>query len=48
MARLPEPEEAARLGIISPGVPVLVVTRAGRLGEPELYDAALTRVSGLE
>lgn len=47
VARLPEPEEAARLGI-SPGVPVLVITRAGRLGEPEVFDGAVTRVSGLE
>jgi DNA-binding transcriptional MocR family regulator len=47
VARLPEPEERDRLRM-PPGVPVLVVTRAERPGEPELYDGAVTRISGLE
>jgi DNA-binding GntR family transcriptional regulator len=40
-ARMPETGERARLGGLSPGIPVLVVTRACG-GEPELYSAAVT------
>ena len=43
MARLPEDDEAERLGL-SPGVPVLVIRRAGA-GPPELHDASVTRVA---
>lgn len=43
IARLPEDEERERLRM-SPGVPVLVITRPG--AEPEVYDASVTRLSG--
>ena len=43
-ARLPEDHERETLGI-APGVPLLVVTRAGS-DAPELYDAAVTIVTG--
>jgi len=42
-ARMPEDEERQRLRM-SPGVPVLVITRPG--AEPEVYDASVTRLSG--
>jgi GntR family transcriptional regulator len=41
-ARLPEDSERERLGM-PPGVPVLLVWRHGT-GQPELYDAAITRI----
>jgi DNA-binding FadR family transcriptional regulator len=40
-ARMPDDGERARLGGLSPGIPVLVVMRAGG-GEPEMYNAAVT------
>jgi hypothetical protein len=43
VARLPEDAEREALGM-APGVPLLVVTRAG--GAAELYDAAVTIVTG--
>lgn len=41
-ARMPAVDEQARLGM-SPGVPLLVVTRADGAG-PEVYDGAVTRI----
>lgn len=43
-ARLPEDPERVRMGM-APGVPLLVLTRAGG-GDPALYDAAITIVTG--
>ena len=40
-ARMPDESERERLGTLSPGIPVLVVTRAGG-GTPEIYSAAVT------
>jgi DNA-binding FadR family transcriptional regulator len=40
-ARMPDDTERAKLGSLSPGIPVLVVTRAGT-GDPEVYSAAVT------
>jgi DNA-binding FadR family transcriptional regulator len=40
-ARMPDDMERAKLGSLSPGIPVLVVTRAGA-GDPEVYNAAVT------
>jgi DNA-binding transcriptional regulator YhcF (GntR family) len=40
-ARLPDEEERSRLGPLSPGIPVLIVTRANG-GPPEVYSAAVT------
>jgi DNA-binding transcriptional MocR family regulator len=42
-ARMPDESERVRLGQLSPGIPVLVITRADG-GEPEVYSAALTVV----
>jgi DNA-binding FadR family transcriptional regulator len=42
-ARMPSEGERVRLGQLSPGIPVLVITRAEG-GEPEVYSAALTVV----
>jgi DNA-binding transcriptional MocR family regulator len=42
-ARMPGEGERLRLGQLSPGIPVLVITRADG-GEPEVYSAALTVV----
>jgi DNA-binding transcriptional MocR family regulator len=42
-ARMPDEGERVRLGQLSPGIPVLVITRAEG-GEPEVYSAALTVV----
>jgi DNA-binding transcriptional MocR family regulator len=42
-ARMPDDAERARLGQLSPGIPVLVITRSDG-GEPEVYSAALTVV----
>jgi DNA-binding transcriptional MocR family regulator len=40
-ARMPDESERERLGPLSPGIPVLVVTRAVG-GTPEIYSAAIT------
>jgi DNA-binding FadR family transcriptional regulator len=40
-ARMPDEVERERLGALSPGIPVLVIMRAGG-GEPEVYSAAVT------
>jgi len=40
-ARMPDDAERAKLGSLSPGIPVLVVTRAGD-ADPEVYSAAVT------
>lgn len=40
-ARMPDDTERARLGGLSPGIPVMVITRANG-GGPELYNAAVT------
>ena len=40
-ARMPDESERERLGLLSPGIPVLVVTRATG-GVPEIYGAAIT------
>ena len=40
-ARMPDDAERASLGSLSPGIPVLVVTRADG-GDPEVYSAAVT------
>jgi DNA-binding transcriptional MocR family regulator len=40
-ARLPDDAERSRLGALSPGIPVLVVTRANS-GPVEVYSAAVT------
>jgi DNA-binding transcriptional MocR family regulator len=40
-ARMPDDAERGALGQLSPGIPVLVVTRAGG-GDAELYNAAVT------
>jgi DNA-binding FadR family transcriptional regulator len=45
-ARMPDDAERARLGQLSPGIPVLVITRADG-GGPEVYSAAVT-VVGVE
>lgn len=42
-ARMPDDAERVRLGQLSPGIPVLVITRSEG-GEPEVYSAALTVV----
>jgi DNA-binding FadR family transcriptional regulator len=42
-ARMPDDGERIRLGQLSPGIPVLVITRADG-AEPEVYSAALTVV----
>jgi DNA-binding GntR family transcriptional regulator len=42
-ARMPDEAERVRLGQVSPGIPVLVITRVEG-GEPEVYNAALTVV----
>jgi DNA-binding GntR family transcriptional regulator len=42
-ARMPDEGERLRLGQLSPGIPVLVITRADS-GEREVYSAALTVV----
>jgi DNA-binding GntR family transcriptional regulator len=46
-ARMPDDTERERLGGLSPGIPVLAITRATG-GDPELYSAAVTvlRVAG--
>lgn len=46
-ARMPDESERERLGLLSPGIPVLAVTRAAD-GATELYSAAITvlRVPG--
>lgn len=43
ITRMPEDEERDSLGM-APGVPLLVVTRAG--AKPELYDGAVTVIRG--
>jgi DNA-binding transcriptional MocR family regulator len=40
-ARMPDEPERERLGLLSPGIPVLIVTRAAE-GPPEIYSAAVT------
>ncbi len=40
-ARMPDDAERGKLGSLSPGIPVLVVTRAHG-GDPEVYSAAVT------
>jgi DNA-binding transcriptional MocR family regulator len=40
-ARMPDESERERLGLLGPGIPVLVVTRATG-GTPEIYGAAIT------
>jgi DNA-binding FadR family transcriptional regulator len=40
-ARMPDESERERLGLLSPGIPVLVVTRAAA-GTTEVYSAAIT------
>ena len=40
-ARMPDDSERERLGMLSPGIPVLVVTRAAG-GATEVYSAAIT------
>jgi hypothetical protein len=40
---MPDDAERDRLGQLSPGIPVLIITRAAG-GEPEVYSAALTVV----
>jgi DNA-binding transcriptional MocR family regulator len=42
-ARMPDDAERVRLGQLSPGIPVLVITRSDG-GDPEVYSAALTVV----
>jgi len=42
-ARMPDDAERGQLGQLSPGIPVLVITRAVG-GEPEVYSAAQTVV----
>jgi DNA-binding transcriptional MocR family regulator len=42
-ARMPDDAERVRLGQLSPGIPILVITRSAG-GEPEVYSAALTVV----
>ena len=42
-ARMPDEAERVRLGRLSPGIPVLVITRADG-SEPEVYSASLTVV----
>ncbi|HWG02014.1 MAG TPA: GntR family transcriptional regulator [Trebonia sp.] len=46
-ARMPDEGERGRLGGLSPGIPVLVVRRAGG-GEPEMYSAAVTVLRAAE
>ncbi|HEV3379609.1 MAG TPA: GntR family transcriptional regulator [Trebonia sp.] len=43
MARMPDDTERERLGGLSPGIPILVITRATD-GDPELYSAAVTEL----
>ncbi len=40
-ARMPDESERERLGMLSPGIPVLIITRAAG-GDTELYSAAIT------
>ena len=40
-ARMPDDAERGRLGQLSPGIPVLVIARAGG-GDQEIYSAAVT------
>jgi DNA-binding FadR family transcriptional regulator len=42
-ARMPDDTERARLGQLSPGIPLLIITRADG-GDPEMYSAAVTVV----
>jgi GntR family transcriptional regulator len=42
-ARMPDDAERARLGQLSPGIPLLLITRADGSG-PEMYSAAVTVV----